>query len=143
MANDPLTHTSPIPDTEVSGSPLDRTDDYLHALAVPNCLITPSQYADSRRANATIHNPLRRLMFAILDDAIDIYRKYGASTFTARRRMFDEACAWIFDEEDRDDNRHLCFDTVCEALGIDAPALRVGLKRLNGKAAPQIRRLVP
>ena len=116
---------------EVTGSLLDRIDDYLHALSIPDCLITPSQYADFRRSSSTRHDPIRRLLLAVLEDAVDIYRKYHTSPLARRRRLFGEACAWFFDEEDCDDDRHLCFATICDALGLEASALRVGLRRLH------------
>ena len=63
----------------------------------------------------------QRLMLAVLADAINIVRGGYRSGSEDRRTSFAEAKDWIFQTECR---CPLAFEHVCDALGIDAPALR-------------------
>jgi hypothetical protein len=73
----------------------------------------------------------RRLMLAVLKDAVE---NYATNLNTASRRgqeRFREAEEWI----DRPQNPHdvFGFDNVCEALDIDPDYLRGGLHRWKEK----------
>ena len=112
-------------------------------LLTPDAL-TPEQHGDRVRP-ALMDTPSRRLMVAVLEDAIVTFmQNEGARRLHARRR-FEEARAWIF----APDGRGLySFETLCEALRIDPKYLREGLlawrrARRAGEeapAAPSLRR---
>jgi hypothetical protein len=85
--------------------------------------LLPSQYAEMTRARAGTE-PERRLLLAILTDAIVTFQARAASPRRAERRAFDEAARWLFS----DDRSWPCsFVNVCEALGIEPGPLRRAL----------------
>lgn len=63
----------------------------------------------------------QRLMLAVLADAINIVQDGHRSPSIRKRTSFAEAKNWIFQSGVR---CPLAFESVCDALGIDAEALR-------------------
>ena len=85
--------------------------------------LLPSQYAELNRARAGTE-PERRLLLAVLTDAIATFQARAASQRGAGRRAFDEAARWLF----ADDRSWPCsFINVCDALGIEPGPLRRAL----------------
>jgi hypothetical protein len=85
--------------------------------------LLPAQYDELTRRCASME-PERRLLLAILSDAIVIFQARGASPCGAKRRAFDEAARWLLSE----DRAWACsFVNVCEALGIAHRPLRRAL----------------
>lgn len=62
----------------------------------------------------------RRLMAAILADALDCYQKHMFTSNVRRRRLFREAERWILSE----DHWVFSFRNICDTLRIDADAVR-------------------
>lgn len=76
----------------------------------------------------------RRLMVAVLEDAIACYHRRATSRDWEATHMYLEAREWVASE----DRSHLfSFENICDVLGIDAECLR-GRLRLweRGKVAP-------
>lgn len=94
-------------------------------MMVPDVL-TPGQYYDGVRADDASVRPIKRLMLAVLEDAMRCYQTYANSRGRAHRRLFIEAEAWLMD---RRADSVFSFATVCETLGIDPTYLREGLRR--------------
>jgi hypothetical protein len=70
--------------------------------------------------------PECRLLWAILENAIDIYMKYATATNRRGKRLFREAEEWIW----RDDPTWLCsFVSICYVLGVEPDYLRRGLRK--------------
>jgi hypothetical protein len=71
--------------------------------------------------------PLRRLMLAVLGDALDCLKK-GASEAArpAQRKAADEAGEWL---NNTADDQLFSFNCVCETLGIHPGALRESLEK--------------
>jgi len=92
-------------------------------------IITPGQYYDLRRSGGP-PNPLRRLMLAVLLDAIRCFQSAATQTKKSQRSRFEDAEAWLFGE-----NREgpFSFESVCEALGFAPPYLRSGLRRWHNQ----------
>jgi len=63
----------------------------------------------------------RRLMVAILADALDCFQKNLCARTSKRRRLFREAEQWIFSD---DSHWVFSFCNICDVLGFDASALR-------------------
>lgn len=63
----------------------------------------------------------QRLMLAVLADAINIIQDGHNSSSARKRASFTEASDWMFTKGVA---CPLAFDSVCDALGIDADALR-------------------
>ena len=79
----------------------------------------------------------KRLMLAVLEDAIDIVLKHGASERERDRRLYAETVAWL-----QSDATGAPFDfvNVCEALDLSASCLRRGLARLQALRSRHVRR---
>lgn len=93
-------------------------------LFVPDAL-TPAQYYSGLRAHDLPIRPIKRLMLAVLEDAMRCYQTCGNARGRARRRLFAEAEAWLLDH--RADGP-FAFETICQTLGIDPGCLRSGLR---------------
>ena len=65
--------------------------------------------------------PERRLMVAILEDAIDCLRKNAVTRSRRRRRLFTEAEEWMWSD---DMSWIFSFRNICDHLGLDTQALR-------------------
>jgi hypothetical protein len=89
-------------------------------------VLTRGQYYDGIRADNGCARPIKRLMLAVLEDAIRCYLTYANSRSRALRRLFVEAEGWLMD---RKADGAFAFETVCETLSIDPNCLREGLRR--------------
>jgi len=88
--------------------------------------LTPEQYYDGMRADDARARPIKRLMLAVLEDAMRCYQTYASSRNTAHRRLFVDAERWLMD---RKADGVFAFENVCETLGIEPSSLRTGLRR--------------
>ena len=94
------------------------------SLFQPDTLL-PDQYLETFRRKFHLE-PEKKLMLAVLEDAIACYQKYifaheGKGKILARETeewLLDENSDWLFS-----------FDSVCETLGFDPAYLREGLMR--------------
>jgi hypothetical protein len=108
------------------------SEERLVGLFQPDTLL-PSQYLDRTRRR-TEHDGERRLMIAVLDDAVHVYRTQLGARDGRARQLFREAEQWI---EDTDRSWLFSFENVCDILGLDAEYLRRGLRALrDGARAP-------
>ena len=87
-------------------------------------ILTPDQFYDERRDDSTMR-PIKRLMLAILEDALRCMQKYADVRSGARRLMFREAEYWLCHEGGQ---ALFSFTMVCETLGIEPEYLRLGLR---------------
>jgi hypothetical protein len=87
-------------------------------------LILPSQFFEL--VGKSRFSSEQRLMLAVLADAINILHDWRGSLGIRKRRMFAEAARWVMTQGS---NVPFSFDNVCDALEIDAEALR---RRLVG-----------
>ncbi len=69
----------------------------------------------------------QRLMLAVLADAINVVQEFGGSSSMRKRNSFNEAWNWFFTQGAA---CPLSYDSVCDALGIDAQGLRWRLSEL-------------
>lgn len=97
-------------------------------------IILPSQYFGPRRNLA----PERRLMAAVLEDAIDCIAKYRYAKHYRGRRLFHEAVQWLLAEET---DWPYSFECICGVLDLDASAVRGALHLPEGQSAvsPEVR----
>ncbi len=86
--------------------------------------ILPSQLIDAGRHDASVM-PEKRLLLAVLEDAVITFQRYATSGQRRGQRLFREAEAWIAS----DDVDWACtFQNICDALGFDSRYLRQGLR---------------
>ena len=100
----------------------------LHSVAVPD-LVTPGQWQILHRN--LDRSPEKRLLLAILEDAINCWLQDGLTGRKARLR--GEAEQWLFGADDG----LFGFRSVCEHLEIDPAYFRGRLRRSQGQAAPR------
>jgi hypothetical protein len=67
-----------------------------------------------------------RLLWAVLEDAIECYLRYGDHPSAGMRALFQEANDWIEAQEEGD---LWTFVGICGALHLDPSSLRRGLRR--------------
>jgi hypothetical protein len=93
------------------------------AIALEPDTFLPVQLVDTRRNDASAI-PEKRLLLAVLEDAVITFQRYTGSTRRRGQRLFRETEAWIIS----DDVGWACsFRNVCDALGFDTEWLRQGL----------------
>ncbi|MFQ5664830.1 MAG: hypothetical protein ACE5I7_00200 [Candidatus Binatia bacterium] len=83
-------------------------------------VVFPAQYFDARPGQREIEGE-RRLMVAILEDAIRSFQKYATASRPRGRRLFAEAAQWIFE----DGSPWLfSFESICAILDLNPVLLR-------------------
>jgi hypothetical protein len=103
-------------DCDVAGSPGGRG-------SLPEILL-PSQMDFGCRFGVALGE--RRLLWAMLLDAVACFYKYRRARDNNRRKLFREAERWI---RCRDDCSPFSFPAVCDVLGLNAQQVRVHLLR--------------
>ena len=78
--------------------------------------------------------PERRLLLAVLEEAVGTYQRYVTATDRPGRAVFADVEAWF---ASADDVWLYSFVTICDAIGLDATYLRSGLaQRVDTQRAP-------
>ena len=86
--------------------------------------LTPEQYYDERRSDIAAR-PIKRLMLAILEDALNCLGKQASTKRGGQHRIYLEAEQWLYHE---DEDALFSFSTICQTLGIEPSYLRLGLR---------------
>jgi hypothetical protein len=118
---------------------LSRLADAESFLEVSVSLFEPdilNEAAFPRHAGSRI-TPERRLLIAILADAVDCYQKNLGARSARGRRLCREAERWILSD---DQAWVFSFRNICDALGVDAEAMR---KRARVWKTLQLARTLP
>ena len=82
--------------------------------------LLPVQYFETFRRRTPIE-PEKKLMLAVLADALTCFQKYLAARRKKGQNLFREADEWIFGAAD---DHLFSFENVCEVLGLDPPYVR-------------------
>jgi hypothetical protein len=98
------------------------SEEKVASLFQPDTLM-PEQYLDTHRRKTHLE-PEKRLMLAVLEDAIACFQKYLLARDVKGREMFRDAEEWIVEE---DSEWLFSFDNACEALGYNPAYVRRGL----------------
>lgn len=96
----------------------------------PDALL-PAQFYAAFRGGSAVRGE-KRLMLAVLQDALDCYQKYAFAKDGLGQQLFNEADAWIGCD---DRNWYFSFENICETLEISPTYLRDGMERWKSKAA--------
>jgi hypothetical protein len=101
----------------------DRIQEYLGGQVAPDTLL-PVQYNEIMRRRSALQGE-HKLMFAVLEDAVECYLKHMNAKSRKQRLLFYEAQHWMNAK-----NRVglFSYQTLCESLGIDAKTLRTALE---------------
>ena len=89
------------------------------SLFEPDVLLS-QQFSAAARRRAAISSE-KRLMLAVLDNALDFYQKYIFANDRAGRGLFEEAARWIECTSNED---LFSFENISETLGINPGYLR-------------------
>jgi len=133
-------------DREVMGMSYETglsVEEKVTSLFQPDTLL-PSQYFETFRRRAHLE-PEKRLMLAVLEDAIACFQKYVFARDAKGKAIFRDAEEWIL-EDDRD--WLFSFSNICEILELDPQYVRHGIVRckkasLAGRPKAKIYRLTP
>jgi hypothetical protein len=78
-------------------------------------------------------DPVKHLMLAVLDRAVNDFRAYAAVPTGRGRRLFADVAAWFRSSTDG----AFDFETICHATGLDPDFIRKGLRFSYGAACRQ------
>src|SRR5574341_1330374 len=105
-------------------------DDFLARILEPDTFL-PSQFYGKGGLSRQLEGE-KRLMIAILKDAVECLEKYRGSRSGAGRGLYENALEWV---RDKGTGWLFSFTNICDLLGFDPDYLRsVLLKRENGSA---------
>ena len=90
-------------------------------------ILVPSQFFDRRQAEGSAQ-PEKRLMLAVMEEAIATFQKSVPGANRRQRRLLRETEEWI---QSGDTSWPFSFENICAALSIESDYLRSGL--LNWK----------
>lgn len=114
-----------------------ENDEQLNHLFEP-LTIMPAQYFTALRRRAARHGE-KRLMIAILEDAVAVYLGHREPTTSKRRRLFRDTERWL---RSRDKTWIFSFERICEMLDLDPAWIRRGLRRrreaITGMPSPLV-----
>jgi hypothetical protein len=96
-------------------------DTFAHLLQ-PDTLLPSQYFAVVKRKGA--HEPERRLVAAVLEDAVECFQKHVRARDQKARQLFLDAEEWIYSE---DRSWPFSFENVCDLLQINPGYLRRGL----------------
>ena len=100
--------------------------DRSNGLFEPDALL-PAQFYAILRTSAAIAGE-QRLMLAVLEDAVDCYRKYATAQDGQGLQLFRDVDGWI---SSRDRRWFYSYENICDTLGINSDYLRGGLAKLR------------
>lgn len=103
----------------------------LNDIVQPEFLL-PAQYDDLIRRRV-IPDGERRLLLAVLKDALRCYLKSMNCRNAQARRDYEETTYWFFAEHQEG---IFAFEQICEALGIEPEPLRTWLRSLHADGRP-------
>jgi hypothetical protein len=113
------------------------------SLFQPDTLL-PEQYLDTFRRKLHLE-PEKKLMLAVLEDAIACFQKYVFVREGKGKVLFQEAEDWVWDTNS---DWLFSFANVCETLGFNPDFLRQGLaqwraQKLESRARAKVYQLAP
>ena len=90
--------------------------------------LSSSEYFEHRR-DKSILQPEKRLMLAILEDAVSCFQQNHCARHGERKMMLAEVEEWIFGRSEW----IFSFENICSVLGYNPDYVRAGLKRWREK----------
>lgn len=99
-----------------------NTEDRLTGFLQPDVML-PAQFFQSLRTKGRFDGE-RRLMIAVLEDAVNCFMKQLHATDPKARQLFLDADAWITAD---DRTWFFAFENVCDALDLNPDYVREGL----------------
>lgn len=94
------------------------------SLFQPDTLL-PAQYFETFHRKAPLE-PKKRLMLAVLEDAVGCFQKYIYARDRKGKALFHDAEDWILE---KNSDWLFSFESICEVLGFNPQYVRQGLMR--------------
>lgn len=110
-----------------------NAEERIISLFKPDTLLS-AQYMENLRKK-TLFEPEKRLMLALLEDAVNCFQFYVTAQGGRGRKLFNDAHEWIMRA---DDEWIFSFVNVCETLGFNPAYVRQGLRRWRQKKLANI-----
>src|ERR1044072_3992217 len=98
--------------------------DEMASMFQPDSLLPVQYFENFRRKVQT--EPEKRLLLAVLEDALACYQKHFPRRGGRGMRLFRETEEWIFRE---DSTRPFSFTNICEVVGFDTQYICSGLHK--------------
>jgi len=114
------------------GTPVEE----MTTLFQPDSLLPVQYFENFRRKVQT--EPEKRLLLAVLEDALAAYQKHFSSRGGRGMKLFRETEEWIFRE---DSTRPFCFTNICEVVGFDPQYIRSGLVKWREMKLEELSRM--
>lgn len=114
----------------------DSAEEPLGPVVQPDTVL-PSQFFAHLKEKGFIEGE-KRLMAAVLADAVDCYMKHAFGHETRQRELFKEAETWLF-EGGKSSHGFFSFLEICDVLGLDADYVRRGLGDWRSRREPTMR----
>ena len=113
-----------------SGAQQNQVDveEKISSLFEPDTLVSAQYFGNLRRI--TTLEPEKRLLMAILEDAVNCFQDNVLAETSKAKKLFDEAEEWVLAEGG---DWIFSFPNVCEHLGINPDYVRRGLLRWKEK----------
>ena len=106
------------------------------SLFQPDMLLS-AQYLETFRTETYLESE-KRLMLAVLEEAVLCFQKYIAAGDRRRKTLFRDAEAWIMEENG---DWLFSFENICQVLGFNPDYLRQGLLRWKNKKLAHCRKI--
>jgi hypothetical protein len=105
-----------------------NADEKIGSLFEPDTLLSAQYFETLRRK--TLLEPEKRLMLAVLEDAINCFQDHLFAQGGRGKRLFAEAEEWILE---KDGDWTFSFDSICQMLGFNPEYVRWGLLKWKEK----------
>ena len=112
-------------------------DDFLARILEPDIFL-PSQFYGAGGLSRKLEGE-KRLMIAILKDAVECLEKYRGARTSAGRSHYESAIEWV---KDTDTEWLFSFTNICDLLGFDADYMREVLMKRENKYVKPVRQNV-
>jgi len=97
----------------------------------PDTLLPAQYFAAFAREGGLVRE--RRLMLAVLQDAVECYQKYALARDPRGRLLFEDAQEWI---ESGEREWAFAYENICEVLSLNAEYIRKGLSKWRQQRGP-------
>ena len=109
-------------------------DDFLARILEPDIFL-PSQFYGTGGLSRKLEGE-KRLMIAILKDAVECLEKYRGARTSAGRSHYENAIEWV---KDTDTEWLFSFTNICDLLGFDPDYMREVLMKRENKHVRVVR----
>lgn len=97
----------------------------------PDTLLPAQYFAAFSREGGMVRE--RRLMLAVLQDAVECYQKYALARDPRGVELFKDASIWI---ESGEREWPFSYENICEVLGLNPEYIRKGLSKWRQQRGP-------